>query len=194
MGPVSTSKLSVRTLSHLHHSYYVWNIDNLSKPLILVGESQVQDLLGEINKHLKLNLKITSQQREDALVSRFPDHPRCTPRYLGRSRSRQDYDTMLENVPDPETEYSPLDDSSLEGFKQLMEESFEAQRAKSKASKAKKQQERLVKQKTLLDQFKRAQRYLGLRPTIFRVAGGQTPAVDAVSFSWRCLGLLQTVH
>ncbi|KAF3045387.1 hypothetical protein E8E11_005590 [Didymella keratinophila] len=158
--------------------YYVWDIDNLSKPLILVGESQVQDLLGEINKHLKLDLKITLQQREDALVSRFPDHPRCTPRYLGRSRSRQDYDTMLENVPDSETEYSPLDDTNLEAFKQLMEESFEAQRARNKASKAKKQQEQLVKQKTLLDQFKRAQRYLGLRPTIFRAAGGQTPAVD----------------
>ncbi|KAF3041519.1 hypothetical protein E8E12_004687 [Didymella heteroderae] len=158
--------------------YYVWSIDNLSKPLILVSESQVQDLLREINKHLKLDLNITSQHRVDALVSRFPDHPRCTPRFLGRSRSREDYDTMLENVPDPEMEYPPLDDLSLEAFKQLMEESFEAQRAKSKASKAKKQQERLVKQKNLLDQFKRAQRYLGLRPTVLRASGGQTPAVD----------------
>ena len=181
MGPVSTSKLLVSTASHLHRSYYVWDIDNLSKPLVLVRESQVQVLLGEINKHMKLDLKITSQQREDALVSRFPDHPRCTPRYLGRSRSREDYDAMLGNVPDPETKYSPLDDTSLGAFKQLMEESFEAQRAKSKASKAKKQQERLVKQKTLLDQFKRAQRYLGLRPTIFSAAGVKTPAVDTVS-------------
>jgi hypothetical protein len=181
VGPVGSSKLSVRTSSHFHHSYYVWDIDDPTKPLILVRESQVQNLLREINKHLKLDLEITSQQREEALVSRFPDHPRCTPRYLGRSRSREDYDAMLGNVPNPETKYSPLDDTSLEAFKQLMEDSFEAQRAKSKALKAKKQQERLVKQKTLLDQFKRAQRYLGLRPTISQASDGQTPAVDTVS-------------
>jgi hypothetical protein len=123
--------LLVRTLPQIHRRYYVWGIDDLSKPLILTRESQVQDLLCDINKHLKLDLRITSQQREDALVSRFPDHPRCTPRYLGRSQSREDYDTMLENVPDPETEFSPLDDLSLEAFKHLMEESFEAQRQKS---------------------------------------------------------------
>jgi hypothetical protein len=144
----------------------------------------VQDLLREINKLLELDLHVTSQQREDALVSRFPDHPRCTPRYLGRSRSREDYDKMLENVPDPKTDYPPLDDLSLEAFKQLMEDSFEAQRAKNKASKAKKQQERLVKQKTLMDQFRRAQRYLGLRPTISRASGGQLPALDSVSTSF----------
>lgn len=58
-----------------------------------------------------------------------------------------------------------LDERTLVAFKQLMENSFDAQKAKNKASKAKKQQERLVKQKSMADQFKRAQRYLGLRPT-----------------------------
>ncbi|KAH6642476.1 hypothetical protein C7974DRAFT_409031 [Boeremia exigua] len=150
--------------------YYVWDIDNQAKPLVLVCETQVQALLGDINNHLQLGLRITDQQREDALVSRFPDHPRCTPRYLGRSHSREDYDSMIRNAPDHdfraqgEPEKAPLDDLSLEAFKQLMEESFEAQRAKNKATKAKKQQERILKQKTLSDQFKRAQRYLGLRP------------------------------
>lgn len=110
------------------------------------------------------------------------------PRYLGRSRSREDYDNMLENVPDHEfrsagePECPPLDDLSVEAFKQLMEESFEAQRAKNKATKAKKQQERLVKQKTLMDQFKRAQRYLGLRPTT-QPSSGQPPAIDPVSLA-----------
>lgn len=172
---------SVAPSSHRHRSYYVWDIDKLSKPLIVVQESQVQDLLREINERLKLDLQITPQQRENALVSRFPGHPRCTPRYLGCLRSREDSNKMLENVPDPVTDHLPLDDRSLEAFKQLMEESFEAQKAKNKASKAKKQQERLVKQKTSQDQFKRAQRYLGLRPTIFRASGGRTPAVITVS-------------
>ncbi|KAJ8105879.1 hypothetical protein OPT61_g9913 [Boeremia exigua] len=163
--------------------YYVWDIDNHAKPLILVRETQVQDLLTEINNYFKLALRITDQQREDALVSHFPDHPRCRPRYLGRSRSRADHDSMAENAPDHqfraagEPARPPLDDLGLEAFKQLMEESFEAQRAKNKATKAKKHQERLLKQKTLSDQFKRAQRYLGLRPSA-EVNTGQPPAID----------------
>ncbi|KAF2633146.1 hypothetical protein BU25DRAFT_355212 [Macroventuria anomochaeta] len=167
--------------------YYVWDIVNYAKPLVLVRETQFQALLGEINDHLRLGLHITDQQREDALVSRFPDHPRCTPRYLGRSRSREDYDNMVENAPDHdfraegELESSPVGERTLEAFKQLIEESFEAQRAKNKATRARKQQERLVKQKTMADQFKRAQRYLGLRPSPAANAqtqSGLPPAID----------------
>ncbi|KAJ4340925.1 hypothetical protein N0V95_007379 [Ascochyta clinopodiicola] len=170
--------------------YYLWDIDNLSRPLVLIRETQFQDLLDEINNHLKLGLRITNQQREDALVSRFPDHPRCTPRYLGRSTCREDYDTMVDSAPDPnfraagEPASLPPDERTLEAFKQLMEESFKAQKAKSKATKAKKQQERLVKQKTMADQFKRAQRYLGLRPspaTNTATPNGPPSAVDPTS-------------
>lgn len=105
---------------------------------------------------------------------------------------------MLDKVPGPdfrsaiEPECPPLDDLTLDAFKQLMEDSFEAQKAKNKASKAKKQQERLVKQKTLVDQFKRAQRYLGLRPTPTPASPaptGQAPAVDPVSRVWRYPGV-----
>jgi hypothetical protein len=46
-------------------SYYIWDIEETSKPFILVRESQVQALLGEINKHLKLTLRVTDQQREE---------------------------------------------------------------------------------------------------------------------------------
>lgn len=177
--------------AQLCRSYYVWDIDNHAKPLILIRETQVQQLLGEINTHLQLALRITDQQREDALVSRFPDHPCCTPRYLGRSHSREEYDSMIENTPDHdfraagEPKAPPLDDFSLEAFKQLMEESFEAQKAKNKAAKAKKQQERLLKQKTLSDQFKRAQRYLGLRPGAEVTSNGQPPAVDPVRTAYK---------
>ena len=188
MGPVS-STTPLSTPHSSFPSYYVWDIDDHAKPLVLVCEEQVQFFLREINEHLKLSLRITDQQREDALVSRFPDHPRCTPRYLGRSRSREDYDTMVKNAPSPELrsagelESPPLDERTLEAFKQLMEESFEAQRAKNKASKAKKQQDRLLKQKSMADQFKRSQRYLGLRPTGAAGTphpGGPPPAIDPV--------------
>ncbi|KAJ4289697.1 hypothetical protein N0V90_011026 [Kalmusia sp. IMI 367209] len=164
--------------------YYLWDIDE-SRPLILVRESQFEDLLKEINSGLKLELKITNQQREEGLVSRFPDHPRCQPRYLGRSHSRDEYETMVDQVPNAGVrapgEPSPplLDGQTLEDFKQMIQESWEVQKAKSKASKEKKKVERLARQKVFADQFKRAQRYLGLRPNLTeQPAPGPLPAVD----------------
>ncbi|KAI4671084.1 uncharacterized protein J4E88_009482 [Alternaria novae-zelandiae] len=161
--------------------YYVWDIEETSKPFVLVRESQVLALLGEINKHLNLSLRISDQQREEGLLVQFPDHPRCLPRYLGRSHSREDVDSMAENAPNEhfraagESSHPPLEQPTLEDFKQLMENLAEAQKAKNKANKAKKQQERLGKNKSMTDQFKRASRYLGLRDSI------QNPSLSTLS-------------
>lgn len=172
VGPVWRPELPVR--SHLTltcYSYYVWDIDK-EKPLILVSESQVEHLLNEVNIVLKLSLKITDQQREDGLVTRFPDHPNCRPRYLGRSYIREEYNTMVDSVPGATFRASgesippPLPGGTLEDFRQLMEELWELQKGKSKAQKKKKQQERIAKQQSMANSFKRAQRYLGLRPTV----------------------------
>jgi hypothetical protein len=152
-------------------SYYVWDIEE-TKPLILVSETQFEYLLKEINSALGLQLRITAQQREDGLVNRFPDHPRCLPRYLSRSHSRADYDTMVANVPgaasrvEGEPVPPPLGSRTLEDFKAAMEEMWELTKNKGKAAKENKKLERLAKQKTFSDQFKRAQRYLGLRPSL----------------------------
>lgn len=152
-----------------HFRYYVWDIEE-TKPLILVSETQFEQLLKEINSTLGLQLRITNQQREDGLVSRFPDHSRCRPRYLGRSHTRADYDTMVSNVPGAASRLvgepvpPSLEGRTLEDFKAAMEEMWELTKNKGKAAKEKKMQERMAKQKTFTDQFKRAQRYLGLRP------------------------------
>jgi hypothetical protein len=150
--------------------YYVWDTEK-DKALILVTERQFEDLLTEINSTLKLSLKITDQQREDGLVSRFPDHPLCRPRYLGRSRSKDEYNDMLGMIPSTgfratgESTAPPPSAGTLEDFRAMMEELWEIQKGKTKAAKKKKQQERMVKQQSMTDQFKRVQRYLGLRPT-----------------------------
>jgi hypothetical protein len=57
-----------------------------------------------------------------------------------------------------------LDGRTVEDFKAAMEEMWELTKNKGKAAKEKKKLERIAKQKTFTDQFKRAQRYLGLRP------------------------------
>ncbi|CAI6329073.1 unnamed protein product [Periconia digitata] len=148
--------------------YYVWDIEE-SKPLILVGESQFSHLLQEINTALDLSLRITDYQQEEGLVGRFPDHPRCQPRYLGRSHSREEYNNLTNSVPNtmarPAGEALPpsMADRTLEDFKEMIEDMWEQTKAKNKATKERKKVERLAKQRMFADQFKRAQRYLGLR-------------------------------
>lgn len=146
----------------------------------------MQTLLNDINAQLNLSLRITNYQREEGLVTRFPDHPRCLPKYLGRSRSRQDFDDMTTSAPGEvhhavgELPHSNLEPEMLETFEQLMRNISEAQRGKGKA-KAKRQQNRLEKNKSMADQFKRAQRHLGLRGTISGQQSAQSrfsPAID----------------
>ncbi|OAG14201.1 hypothetical protein CC77DRAFT_1035830 [Alternaria alternata] len=165
--------------------YYIWDIEETSKPFVLVRESQVQALLAEINKHLKLTLRVTDQQREEGLLVQFPDHPRCLPRYLGRSQSREDVDSMAGNAPNNtfraagEASHPPLESHTLERFRQLMANLAEAQKAKSKANKQKKQEDRMAKNKSMQDQFKRAGRYLGVRGSIQASSSSSSyPAID----------------
>ncbi|KAL1602559.1 hypothetical protein SLS60_005975 [Paraconiothyrium brasiliense] len=167
--------------------YYLWDIEE-SKPLILVRESQVHDLLKEINSHLKLGLKITDSQREEGVVLRFPDHPRCRPRYLGRSHNRDEYNSMTDQVPlvgvraPGEPAPPPLDAQMLEEFKDMIEEAWEVTKNKSKASKEKSRVKRLKNLKVFTDQLKRAQRYLGLRPSATDGLSAP-PAIPAVDVS-----------
>lgn len=169
MGPVILTYLShKRSTTDLPYRYYIWDAEPAS-PLILVRESQFQDLLDEINRHLKLGLRITNSQRQDGLVCHFPDHPACLPRYLGRSTSRDQHDSMVQNVPDRdfraagEQTHGPPDSGTLEDFKQMMQDLWDVQKNKGKAKKAKQQQDRLARQMIMVDQLRRAQRYLGLR-------------------------------
>jgi hypothetical protein len=168
-------------LAHLN-SYYIWDTEPI-QPLILVRENQVQDLIKEINDHLKLGLRITDSQREEGLVCRFPDHPACLPRYLGRSHSREQYDSMARNAPKrnfraaKERSHGPPDSGTLEQFKQMMEDMWQVQKNKSKAKKEKQQLERLDRHKSMVNQLKRAQRYLGLRAS--EAAGQSTLAAGA---------------
>lgn len=104
-----------------------------------------------------------------ALLIEHTDDPTLT-FYSGRTHSKDEYDTMVSNVPSVTSETTngsvsrPLDGGTLEQFKQKMEAMIELNKKQSKAAKEKKMKGRVAKQKTLSDQFKRAQRYLGLRP------------------------------
>lgn len=67
--------------------------------------------------------------------------------------------------PADEADLPPLSDQMIEDFKLMTQDALEATRNKKKASKEKQRVNRMQKLKVFMDQFKRAQRYLGLRPT-----------------------------
>lgn len=150
--------------------YYLWDIDE-SKPLIVVSQNQVERLLTEINSRFNLKLTITDSQREEGFVNRFPYHPRCRPRYLGRSQTKEEYERMTSDVPGVlartlgELDPPSLDARLIEDFKVMIADAWQMTKNKSKASKEKKRVDRMQKLKLMTDELKRAQRYLGLRPT-----------------------------
>ncbi|KAJ9668170.1 hypothetical protein H2201_001599 [Coniosporium apollinis] len=170
--------------------YYVWPTEGCSsqKPLILVSERQVQEFLDEINASFpNIEVKIEDYQREEGLVINFPDHPRCRPRYLGRSTSRDQYDTMAADAPlvtfkpAGEGDVSPPEERTLEAFKQMIEDAIELNKTKKKAEKARKKEARVVQQQNWGRQLKRTQRYLGLRPQRNEAGTGDKPVPPATA-------------
>ncbi|KAF2502691.1 hypothetical protein BU16DRAFT_533021 [Lophium mytilinum] len=166
--------------------YYVWPTDG-SKPLILTTEDQVQALLDHINRLFpRIGAKITDADREQGLAARFPNHPRLTPRYLGRISSKAEFDKMSAAPPGHrhrapgEGHAPPPDERTLEAFKEMIEDMVELSRGKNKAKREKQKKTRQMSQQNMAKQLKRAQRYLGLRPKRPDI---QDPLKDS-SLSW----------
>ena len=153
-------------------SFYVWHLELSDKPIVFVREEQFVDLLKDVAARFPtLNIDPgESYFRYIKLVTPFPNHPRLLPRYLGRCKSRNDYDKMLRYVPaqapftfprgEPEPTRAPTDED-IADFNNVCESAIDLNRAKSK-SKNKKREERVVIQGNLTKQLKRAQRYFGL--------------------------------
>ncbi|KAF2091777.1 hypothetical protein K490DRAFT_33126 [Saccharata proteae CBS 121410] len=168
--------------------YYIWPPQDLSdKPLILIRSDQFLELISEINKVVKgLNFSITDNHYEDSLVLQIP-HPSLSPRYLGQSNSRDDYDNMERNVPgrgrrakDEKTlEAPPL--RTLQAFKDKIEAAIELNKNKASAAKARKKEARLVTQQEWRRQLKRSQRYLGLRPKTAEAANRIPDCIPAIN-------------
>lgn len=96
---------------------------------------------------------------------------------------------MTSNVPQEEyrleTEVPPSQgptDRSFKAFKEKMEAALDASKNKSKASKAKKQGERIQLKQKWCRELKRTQRYLGLRPR--RTATAKDDPLQKAELSW----------
>jgi hypothetical protein len=82
--------------------------------------------------------------------------------------------------PPGERHVGPPDSGTLEQFKQLMQDLYDVQKKKNKAKREKNHVERLGRQLSLVDHFKRAQRYLGLRAAE-STASGPAQSIDPTS-------------
>ncbi|KAH0556471.1 hypothetical protein GP486_005627 [Trichoglossum hirsutum] len=141
------------------------------KPLLLLPLTQVLSFFDTINKGSTALLRIPSQSDDCGFQVSFAGmEVSFRPRHLGESTCRGDFQNLEQMVPaatfrpDGETpELSPPSERSLEAFKRKMELVHEATKKKSRAARAKKQQDRIEKQREWGRQIKRTQRYLGLR-------------------------------
>jgi hypothetical protein len=153
--------------------FYVWHPVDTHRPLILIPEAQFAVLLHQISasfKHLFLNAKEARYRDIGLVIEAFPSHPDLRPRFLGTSRSREQYENMVQNTPlasfrpiaEPDNS-KPADPRDKKAFRQMIEDAVELNKARSKAVKTRREEERRVKLQNIGKQLKRAQRYLGLR-------------------------------
>ncbi|KAF2834940.1 hypothetical protein M501DRAFT_943064, partial [Patellaria atrata CBS 101060] len=149
--------------------FYIYPPTNISeKPLFLVPLEQFFALLKEINSVFKhLDLRIDDPYYKDiGLVLEIP-HP-FVPRFLGRSTHRDKYNSLTEVVPGKA--FKMIDEKELcspnyritETFRTLMDAATDLSNKRSKADKAKKKAERAALNQVMLNQLRRAERYLGL--------------------------------
>lgn len=116
-----------------------------SRPLILVLTADVEDFFLEINKTLKLRLRLPSVSLEPGFVLSFRELGSPCPRYLGKLLSKEDLRALENKIPSPEFRHEaeePLDASTLSAFKDKIQLAIDAGKSKPKASKGKKRDDR----------------------------------------------------
>ncbi|KAI9872634.1 MAG: hypothetical protein M1830_001392, partial [Pleopsidium flavum] len=170
--------------------YYIHPPTSIAvKPILLIPSNQVQALFTEVNEGLRCDLSFPETSEELGFVLSFNDDSTPRPRYLGQSTSRICFDTMASKVPkedyklagEVQSTETPTD-RSFAAFKQKMEAALEASKNKSKASRIKKQAERVHQKQGWCRELKRTQRYLGLRPR--RTATAKEDPLHKPALSW----------
>lgn len=137
---------------------------------MLVPTTQFENFLSEINEKLHTRLTIPTGGAGTCFHVVFPQDGTPRPRYFGESTSKE-YANQMKTLPPP-CNYNP--DKGLNTFVEPDEPALVASKKKIDAllmiekqsktnKKAKKQEDRALKQQALGDRLHRVQRYLGLR-------------------------------
>lgn len=157
-----------------YYSFYVWSIEQAAKPLVLVRYEQFAQLLKEINARFRKNKPLDPKEyfwrMTKHVINDFPDHPRFLPRYLGYCDSKDGSEELIRKTPsrilkyngEPEPKKAPTDEQR-DDFMDIYETAIDLGKGKSKGSKKKERETRVLMQAEISKTLKRAQRYLGLR-------------------------------
>ncbi|KAF2717467.1 hypothetical protein K431DRAFT_233035 [Polychaeton citri CBS 116435] len=150
------------------------SVSPMTKPVILVPEQQLLELLGECKRSFPgANLAITEDLRQEGLLLTFDfEQPELRPYYLGLSDSRVRHDCLLEEIPHPnDSELAGMstiaeqgDDRSLNRFKEMIGLAQEIAKNKKKVKREKHKAEQDVQKQRATNSLLQAQRYLGLAP------------------------------
>lgn len=142
------------------------------KPLVLVPYAQFQALVKDISDKFKINASVP----EFPFTLTFRDDGTPQPQYLGISHSRDEAADLQSSIPSASVGHGEFPDNAssasrqyYEDFKAMCQEAMIASKKKGTAIKKKGEQDRLLNVGDLHKQFRRCQRYLGLRPRIGRV-------------------------
>jgi hypothetical protein len=130
-----------------------------------VPEHELQALLDEINRAFPdADIRITNEMREDGMVLNFDGLPdELRPRWLGKSKCREQFKVWSESAPVTTRADSTLDHGSLKAFKAMIDATYDLAKAKGKAKKSVSRQSAVQKRQDMTKQINRGQRYLGLR-------------------------------
>ena len=154
-------------------SYYVWPPHSVGgKPLFFIPTQQVTKLVTDINKTLEnCHLTLSFHAEDIGLALIFDSHPEMAPRYLGRSASKEKFNTLERHCPgenyrpngEPKAMKPPAA-TILQDFKRKAQLVKELSKAKSKATQATREEQRHSKQQGWKTDLKQTERFLGLRP------------------------------
>lgn len=138
------------------------------KPLLFVLAADVEAFILEINKKLKMRLRVPN---ESGFVISFREPGSPCPRYLGKLSSKEDLPVLENKIPGPEFRHEGedlLDLRTLSAFKDKIQLVIDAGKRKSKLSKGKKEGNRNddrvagVAKDSWSAQLEKTCRYLGL--------------------------------
>ncbi|KAL9640578.1 MAG: hypothetical protein Q9164_000185 [Protoblastenia rupestris] len=148
--------------------YYIrTKLASTQKPLLLVPETEVEDLFREIRATLDAQITFPDITRDPGFRLGFQEEGSPRPRYLGRLTSQcgvLELEAMISVEGLASEDPEELDDMTFPAFRRKMEDAIESGKNKSKQAREKKRKDRIQIKKGWCAELKRAQCYLGLRP------------------------------
>lgn len=145
-------------------SYYIHHPPEIDKkPILFVPTYQFQHLLDVINAKLEIELTIPPGKNEETFNMSFGLGNTPRPRFLGRTSSKEAFESLRESIPppDPADDLSKATNLGRDEFLRMLSAALTVRKKSSKSNKNR--AKRIQVHREWGRSIKRVQRYLGLR-------------------------------